>query len=267
MQYFLKIGLLSVFLSCLYITPLLAETQATEVSRPGPATLKVGINNMPPFVYRKNENWEGLSIDLWRAIAERMQTPYELVPFQDLNQLLQAVETHKIDLVVGAISVTPEREVLLDFSHPFMQGGPGIATRRSEASIFSRLYAIINLNLLKAIGALAGILFLFGFLIWIFERKQNPEDYGGSPMQGLGKSFWWSAVTMTTVGYGDKVPKTLVGRSLAIIWMFSSVILISSFTAAITSSLTLEQFKSKVSGFGDLPGLQVDSVTGSSSSF
>ncbi len=229
--------------------------------------LKVGIQAMPPFVFKQNEVWHGLSIDLWQAMAKGLNQSFEYIVYQDLAQLLKATERGELDLVVGAISITPDRETRLDFTYPFMQGGPAIATRQNKESLLSSLYSLLNLNLLKALGALAGVIFLFGFLIWLFEHKHNTEQYGGHPIKGLGEGFWWSAVTMTTVGYGDKAPITFIGRTLAIIWMFSSVILISSFTAAITSSITINHFKSKVTSFGDLPGLRVNSVSGSSSSF
>jgi polar amino acid transport system substrate-binding protein len=78
-----------------------------------------------------------------------------------------------------------------------------------------------------------------GLLIWIFERKENAEEFGhGSVSKGLGDGFWWSAVTMTTVGYGDKAPKTTGGRVVGLIWMFTSLIIIASFTASIAASLT-----------------------------
>ena len=66
---------------------------------------------------------------------------------------------------------------------------------------------------------------------------------------------------MTTVGYGDKAPKTFGGRVVAIIWMFASIILISSFTATITTSLTIGELRGKVQGFYDLPNVRVGSIT------
>lgn len=73
--------------------------------------------------------------------------------------------------------------------------------------------------------------------MWFFERHRNPTQFGGRPGHGLGSAFWWSAVTMTTVGYGNKSPQTLGGRLIALVWMFTSVIIISSFTAQIASAL------------------------------
>ena len=47
---------------------------------------------------------------------------------------------------------------------------------------------------------------------------------------------------------GEKVPVTLPGRLLAILWMVASVIVIASFTAALTSQLTLKQLRGTVHG-------------------
>ena len=71
---------------------------------------------------------------------------------------------------------------------------------------------------------------------------------------------------MTTVGYGDKSPKTLGGRIVATVWMFMAVIVISGFTAAITSSLTISNMQSLVAGPEDLPRVKVGTISSSTSS-
>jgi ABC-type amino acid transport substrate-binding protein len=109
------------------------------------------------------------------------------------------------------------------------------------------------------------VLFIVGALIWMLERRRNPQQFGGHPMRGIGAGFWWSAVTMTTVGYGDKSPVTVAGRALALLWMFGGVIMISSFTAAISSALTVSQLESPVSGPADLPKVRVGTVKPSTS--
>jgi len=59
---------------------------------------------------------------------------------------------------------------------------------------------------------------------------------------------------MTTVGYGDKAPVTLAGRVVGLLWMPASIILISGFTAAIASALTVGQLDHSISGLDDLYG-------------
>jgi ABC-type amino acid transport substrate-binding protein len=70
---------------------------------------------------------------------------------------------------------------------------------------------------------------------------------------------------MTTVGYGDKAPVTVAGRILGLIWMFVAIIIISSFTAAITSSLTVSQLETVIKGPEDLPKVTVGTIANTTS--
>ena len=71
---------------------------------------------------------------------------------------------------------------------------------------------VLEISWAQVVMALSFVLLLAAFGVWLFERKANAEQFGGSPARGLGAAFWWSAVTMTTVGYGDKAPQTKGGR-------------------------------------------------------
>jgi ABC-type amino acid transport substrate-binding protein len=70
---------------------------------------------------------------------------------------------------------------------------------------------------------------------------------------------------MTTVGYGDRYPLSAPGRVIALIWMFTSVVIVSSFTAAIASSLTIGSLDARVRTLEDLSRVRVASVPGSTS--
>jgi ABC-type amino acid transport substrate-binding protein len=70
---------------------------------------------------------------------------------------------------------------------------------------------------------------------------------------------------MTTVGYGDKTPKTPVGRFVAIVWMLSSVALVSLLSASLVSRLTAEQVESSAPFTeSDLAGKRLAAVAFSS---
>ena len=86
--------------------------------------------------------------------------------------------------------------------------------------------------------------------------------FGGSTIEGVGHGIWWAMVTMATVGYGDKAPRTIGGRIIALVWMIFSIVFIASFTANITTSLTLEGIKGKVRGFNDLHHARVGAISG-----
>jgi len=228
-------------------------------------TLVVGIREVPPFVVRNADgSLDGLSVRLWSEIATELGLRYEFKEM-DLSGLLDGLASGSLDVAVAALTVTPERERMMDFSHPFHASGLGIAVPHTPAGVLGTFRAIFSWRLVQALGALALVLFVVGLVIWLLERRANPAQFGGKPQDGIGSGFWWSAVTMTTVGYGDKAPVTLAGRAVAVIWMFASVITVSGFTAAIASALTVQQLGSHIQGPNDLPGSTVASVAGSTS--
>lgn len=223
--------------------------------------LKVGITEVPPFVMKtESGRWEGISIDLWEDVAKGMGRDFEWVPMS-FNDLLSAVENGEIDVAVGALTMTADREARFDFSHPFYQTGLSIAVPEvAEQSLLSSLKAFVSWQFLSVILALGAVLLAVGFLLWLVERRRNPEQFGGSAAEGIGASFWWAAVTMTTVGYGDKAPVSLGGRLIGLVWMFAGLIMVASFTAAITSSLTVSNLRTGIQGASDLPGKVVATI-------
>ena len=100
-------------------------------------------------------------------------------------------------------------------------------------------------------------------MVWWLERHRNPDHFGGEGVKGIGDAVWWSATTMTTVGYGDRTPITLWGRVVGVIWMFVSIVLVSTFIATVSSALTVGQLRSDIRTLRDLPGLRVGVVEGS----
>jgi len=76
---------------------------------------------------------------------------------------------------------------------------------------------------------------LFGITISLCERSKNRQfkgDYCG-PCVGV----YWSFVTMTSVGYGDVIPITFLGRLLSIVCMFIGLIMASTLTATLTDAV------------------------------
>lgn len=254
----------------LLLAALPRDVAAQEPPAPGPALpgreLVVGVKVTPPFVMKgARGSWSGISIELWRRVAEKLGLRYRFVE-HDLKGLLAGLERGGIDIATAALTVTAEREHRLDFTHPFYSTGLGIVVPSTEGSAWLGVVErFFSPRFLKVVAGLAAVLLIAGALVWLFERRRNPEEFGGRPRHGLASGFWWSAVTMTTVGYGDKAPRTVGGRVVALVWMFCSIIIISSFTAAIASSLTVSSLESPVRGPSDLPKVRVASIPGSTS--
>lgn len=227
-------------------------------------SLVVGIKEAPPFAMKAEDGrWEGISVALWEDIAAQQGLEFQWQEARSVEQLIDGLAESRLDLAVGALTATAARESRMDFSHPFYSTGLGIATRAAEGGMLSAVRALFSWQFLSAVSLLVAVLLLVGFAIWLLERQRNPEQFGGSTSRGIGNGFWWSAVTMTTVGYGDKAPVTAGGRILAVVWMFVSIITISGFTAAIASAATVGQLQAAVSGAEDLPKVRVATVGGS----
>lgn len=227
--------------------------------------LRIGTKVAPPFVIQKEDgSLGGISIELWEKTARELELEYEYKVY-DLDNLFDAVTQQQVDVAVGAFTITKERERRMDFTVPYFITSSSIAVRQSDPGIWAFVKAFFSKEFLKAVGGLLLLLFLVGVVIWLLERRANPEQFGGKGLYGIGSGLWWSAVTMTTVGYGDKAPTTFFGRILGLIWMFVALIVISSFTATIASSLTLRKLSTYIESPEDLAKVKVGTIEASSS--
>lgn len=95
-------------------------------------------------------------------------------------------------------------------------------------SIF-HLYPLVTICLLMAL--------LAGFICWCAETRRNTAEFPRDFPIGWFHGFWWAFVTMTTVGYGDKCPKTKIGRVFSLIWIFTGITVCGILTAMLTSQI------------------------------
>jgi len=228
------------------------------------STLLVGVKHSPPFIIKSdNGNYTGISIALWESIAADLGVQYEYREY-DLQHLLDAVRNKEVDLSINPLTVTSHRAEELSFTQPFYITNLSIATnKKSENELFLFIKKFFSWEFFASVFLLVVVLLIFGMMVWVFERKKNQEEFG-SGIKGIGHALWWSAVTMTTVGYGDKTPRTLGGRIVALIWMFTAIIIISGFTASIASSLTVNSLETSIKSPRDLKKVNTVTVQASS---
>ena len=230
-------------------------------------TLIVGTEVTPPFAMKRDDGtWEGISIDLWRQIADRLHLRYEFRELT-LGTMLDAVASNQIDAAVAAITITADRERKVEFTHSYYTSGLAIGVRRASEriSLLGTLRGFFTAGLLQIILALLLVVTAGGASVWWLERKANRAEFGGRWWEGLGSGLWWSVATVTTTGYGDKTPRTFAGRLVAVTWMLAGLVIISSFIAAVTASLTVRRFHGWIHGFEDLPHHRVAVIAGTTS--
>ncbi len=229
-------------------------------------TLIVGYTEAPPFIIEKEASFEGLNIWLWKQVAADLEIDYRLKKMK-FSDMLEALKQGTIDVSINPLTITSERSKEMDFTHSYFASNSTIAIQKSTflQNLFQFFRSVINLNFLRAFFVLMFIVFLFGFITWYFEKKVNPEQFRPG-LKGIWDGLWWSAVTMTTVGYGDKAPKSKTGKMIALIWMLTGLLFISGLTASVASMLTVNQLKSNPEGFYEFKERSVGCIKYSSTS-
>jgi len=218
-------------------------------------TLLVGISSYKPFVTGEGEGHRGFSIDLWEKIARENNWKYTFV-FGDFRTKLANVKEGKVDLAIGGITITADRENEMDFSSPTFNAGLGILVKKNVTTqsilplIISKLFTweIASLLLL-----LLGLMLFWGFWLWIAER--------GSMLirqtfrKGYPDAVWCAWMIKTTIGFGDIYPKSLLGRLTTLPIFFSGVVALSLIIAPINAAFIvrdIEVLESKIASPTDL---------------
>lgn len=222
----------------------------------------VGFQVAPPFIVKDDGSYSGVGMDLWAKIADSLHVSYSVKEF-DLTSLVEAIHSGEVDVAISPLAVTASRMKLFDFTQPYFITNLAFATKADKGKdLMSFFLDFFSFNFFKAVGSLFLIILIFGLVLWVVENKKNPGQFRPG-VHGVGDGIWWSAVTMTTVGYGDKSPITAWGRIISVVWMFTGVIIISGLTAGISSSLTIHNLNTEVAGLDDLRKVKVGSITAS----
>lgn len=202
-------------------------------------TITVGYAGTEPFVISDKDEWKGISVEIWELVSQGMGVKYTPKSYASVSEALNDLANGKIDVVVGPTSITSERAELVEFSQPYFQSSLAIMSRIDDPSFLDRIAPLFTINLLYALFVFLFILGIVGTLLWLAERKASPEQFPHEPIKGIANGMWCAIVTMSTTGYGDIAPVTLMGRIVAGTWMIVSILFATTMVAGIASSLTL----------------------------
>ncbi|XP_042027299.1 glutamate receptor 2.3-like [Salvia splendens] len=201
----------------------------------------------------------GFCIDVFEEVMKSMPyaVQFEYIPFETIdgqsggnyNDLVYQIFAEEYDAVVGDVTIVANRSNFVDFTFPYTESGVAIVVpikdqdRKKNAWIFMKP---LTTSLWLTIGAF----FVFtGFVIWVLEHRVN-KHFQGQVMQQVGMIFWFSFSTLV-FAHRERVKSNLT-RFVLIVWVFVVLVLTSSYTANLTSMLTLQQLQPKVNEVNDL---------------
>jgi polar amino acid transport system substrate-binding protein len=253
---YLRIVVVTLVCGCIGARSAFAQQKIRVVTKP-----------VEPFSFAENGKLVGFSIDLWEAVAKEAGLEFEMKNVETVPQMLEALKTRQADVAIAAISITAERHASMDFSQPYYDSGLQILVsskaERNGGLGGNLTRQFLNWNTAKVLGLVLLVMFLISHLVWWFERRRNPEMYPAPYAPGVWESFWWTISMLCTGGCEAKGPSGVPARLVAILWMVVSIVLIAYFTAAVTTEMTVKSLTGDISGPGDLPGVKVGTVAGS----
>lgn len=197
----------------------------------------------------------GYCIDVFEAAIGLLPyaVPHTYILYGDghrnpiFSNLVYDVAQDKYDAAVGDVTITTNRTRIVDFTQPFMESGLVVVT--TVKKIKSSPWAFLK-PFTWQMWCVTAIFFLFvGAVVWILEHRLNSE-FRGPPRQQLITIFWFSFSTMFFAHRENTV--SALGRLVLIFWLFVVLIINSSYTASLTSILTVQQLSSHVQGIDSL---------------
>ncbi|MEM6770434.1 MAG: transporter substrate-binding domain-containing protein, partial [Bacteroidota bacterium] len=187
-------------------------------------TLVVAYTQAPPFIIDQGGELSGINVWLWKEVAKELDLVFTVRPM-GFADMLQALERGTVDVSINPLTITSERSRRMVFTHSYYASNSTVAIY--ESSFWQKLTgffsSFFNVNFLRGLLVLLVIILVFGVLIWRSEHRVNPGQFRPGWV-GIWDGLWWSVVTMTTVGYGDKAPQSKSGKVIALIWMFSGLL-------------------------------------------
>ena len=227
-------------------------------------TLIVGYTDAPPFLIETEQGPQGVNIWLWNKIAADLNLTYRLQK-TEFSDLIEGLKDRSIDISINPLTLTPERASFMQFTSPFYtSNSAAVVLDTYQNQFLSFIKKFFAWEFLTGLALLVILVTIFGLLTWLFERKENHAEFRKGP-KGMWDGLWWSAVTMTTIGYGDKAPKSRGGKIVALIWMFTALLFISGLTASIASTILSTTNSSNYYSLDELRSKKVGSISNTGS--
>lgn len=227
--------------------------------------LRVATVTRPPFSMEQSGIDTGFSLDLMNALSEDLGASIEIVRVERFSEMLDLVRTGQVDAATANISITSQREKVMDFTQPIFESGLQIMMPAEAVETQSIWQAILSIELLLAIIVAFAALLAVGMLMWFVEKGKQP--YFDLPArEALFPAFWWALNLVVNGGFEERVPRSRLGRVFGVTLVLSSLFIVSVFVAQITASMTVSAIQTNVTSINDLHGHAVGTTRNSTSS-
>ncbi|KAH6799323.1 glutamate receptor 3.3 [Perilla frutescens var. frutescens] len=216
--------------------------------------IRVSFQEFVGRVAGEHDMYTGYCIDVFTAAMSLLPyaVPYQLIPYGDghnnpsSTDLIRLIAAGEYDAAIGDIAITTDRTRMADFTQPYVESG--LVVVAPIRKLPSTAWAFLQPFTTK-MWCVTGIFFLIGgAIVWIVEHRIN-DDFRGPPRKQLVTIIWFS---FSTLFYSHKRTVSCLGRFILPVWLFAIFIIKSSYTASLTSILTVQQLSSPIKGIQTL---------------
>ncbi|KAJ9179543.1 hypothetical protein P3X46_011319 [Hevea brasiliensis] len=200
----------------------------------------------------------GYCIDVFNAVMDRLpyDVSYDYVPFVNsegesagtYNDLIYQVYLGKFDAVVGDVTILANRSNYVDFAMPYSESGISMVVPVKDTKNDNALIFLKPFKLDLWVTTLCSFV-IIGFVVWVLEHRIN-KDFRGPPSQQAGTSLWFAFSTIV-FSQREKVINNLA-RIVVIIWSLVVLIITQSYTASLSSLLTVQQLQPAITDITEL---------------
>ncbi|XP_059670011.1 glutamate receptor 3.5-like [Cornus florida] len=221
-----------------------------NISVPGRVSFK-------KFLDAKLHETTGFCIDVYNEVKTILDEDYNIkdLPSPDqfhvyngnYDDLVESVHNKTFDAAVGDITITTERWDQVAFTVPFIESGLLIVVPVKKAS---KAWLFLKPFTSDMWVVTVAIFFYTMFIVWFLEKSSNQELISGHWKEQLGNVLWFTFSTLF-FAHREKI-KSNYTRTVIVAWLFVVLILIESYSASLTSMLTVSRLRTTVPDIEEL---------------
>ncbi|KAJ4820655.1 glutamate receptor 2.2 [Rhynchospora pubera] len=187
-----------------------------------------------------NQAYKGFSIKVFDTAMDLMDVnfTYTFVPV-DPDNATSELNNGNVDAIIGDMLIDPGSKEMANFTFtaPYLSGDIWVVVSKK---LIPDRWTFLRPFPLKLWVVSVGFFFFTGITLWVIEHRSNPA-FRGPVSEQTGRTFYFAFSTLV-YAHDEKVTSNF-SRFLLIIWFFTVFVLTQSYTASLTSILTVQQLQ------------------------
>jgi len=174
--------------------------------------------------------------DMHKVVIEEFQDSLFLEKRFDILGIIKKIFSKKIEYIISPLAIIDMLAILPSFRELrilrifVLFRAFKLFRYSNHINHFIKILISKKSELFMIIFLFVFVIFISGVSIYVFEEHKNPN------IKTIYDAFYWALITITSVGYGDIVPVSSEGRSVAAIIVFIGIGLIALSTSIIVSA-------------------------------